>query len=410
MIESPINTDALKRNEEEKPIDYVNRVCSLKDSYGLTWEQVATIINENSGLSFSESKYRKYWKKKQREVGFNSEEQDEECHDEIADKVNELRKERFKLSDEIRQNNAFLRRVSREETIKEIAHEYASVMNKEKILFKDDTDVQWYSSPALISDGNKAILQISDWHYGIEINNAWNTFNTEIAKERVSKLLEETIRRCKKENVKEIYVVNLGDLISGRIHLPLRLQSRIDAVTQIMEVSEILAEFLAELAEHNLFVTYHDCLDNHSRVEPNKSDSLDLESLARITTWYLQERVGKKVKIVSENPFGEDIITFNIPVDDREYSVACVHGNKDKPNKVVENLTLMTRHTYDLILTAHMHHFSCDERNECVVVSNGSLMGTDVYAQSLRLSSKPSQNLIILNRNSVVDSIQRIIL
>ena len=50
----------------------------------------------------------------------------------------------------------------------------------------------------------------------------------------------------------------------------------------------------------------------------------------------------------------------------------------------------MTKQDYELILTSHLHHFSCDEKNEVLVVSNSSLMGTDDYAAKLRLSAKPS--------------------
>ena len=50
----------------------------------------------------------------------------------------------------------------------------------------------------------------------------------------------------------------------------------------------------------------------------------------------------------------------------------------------------LTNHDYELILTSHLHHFSCDEKNEVLVVSNSSLMGTDDYAAKLRLSAKPS--------------------
>ena len=62
-----------------------------------------------------------------------------------------------------------------------------------------------------------------------------------------------------------------------------------------------------------------------------------------------------------------------------------------------------------ILLTAHRHHFSADESNECLVVSNGSLMGTDSYAANLRLSSKPTQNLIIVSEDNVAQSIYRII-
>jgi predicted phosphodiesterase len=70
----------------------------------------------------------------------------------------------------------------------------------------------------------------------------------------------------------------------------------------------------------------------------------------------------------------------------------------------------MTKQNFDLILTAHLHHFNADEKNEIVIVSNGSLMGTDQYAKDLRLSSIPSQNLILVTDKSVVDYIHRVIL
>ena len=66
------------------------------------------------------------------------------------------------------------------------------------------------------------------------------------------------------------------------------------------------------------------------------------------------------------------------------------------------------RANYDLILSAHLHHFSADEKNETILISNASLMGTDDYAQSLRLNSKPSQNLIILGEDNPLECIYNI--
>ena len=56
-----------------------------------------------------------------------------------------------------------------------------------------------------------------------------------------------------------------------------------------MEISEILAQMLFELSNY-VDVEYASTSDNHSRVEPIKSESLELESLIRITDWYLKER------------------------------------------------------------------------------------------------------------------------
>ena len=101
-----------------------------------------------------------------------------------------------------------------------------------------------------------------------------------------------------------------------------------------------------------------------------------------------------------------DIITFNC----NGFRVAGVHGDRDKPTKVIGNISRLTKEHFDLVLTAHLHHFSCDEQNRTLVISNGSLMGTDNYAESLRLDSAPSQNIIIVTEDNVAETIHRVIL
>ena len=253
----------------------------------------------------------------------------------------------------------------------------------------------------------EAILCLSDWHYGICCDNYWNKYDPEIARERISQLLSESLKYIKENNVDTVHVLNLGDLIAGRIHLTLRLESRFDVITQIMEVSEILAEFLNELANNVLVVEYYSCSDNHSRLEPNKSDSLDLESLCRITDWYLEKRLSNRDNniFINKNTYGDDIITF----DTMGFKFLGVHGHLDKNNTtMIDSISRMTEDHYDLILTAHLHHFSADEKNRTVIVSNGSVMGVDSYAKNLRLSSFPSQNLIIVSEKSPCEAIYRI--
>ena len=87
-----------------------------------------------------------------------------------------------------------------------------------------------------------------------------------------------------------------------------------------------------------------------------------------------------------------------------------VHGDKDKPSTVASDLSRYTDKHIDLVCTAHRHHFSCDEDNKTIVVCNGTLMGTDEYAEDLRLSSSPSQNLIVVSDENPTESIHRIIL
>ena len=320
----------------------------------------------------------------------------------VNEEIVTLRKERVKLSDERTQINAVIRRISREETIKEIAHDVAQTLNINnpfKIVENTDKDVLQYTSK------KEAILQISDWHYGAEVDSPYNKYNTDICIERLGNLIKEVSTRCAKQDIEKIHIVNLSDLIQGRIHPQLRINSRIDTITQIIEVSELLANMLYALSQA-FEIEYYDTLDNHSRVEPNLKDSIDLENLTRITTWFLKERLKDNQKVhIHENVFGDDIITFNI----LGHNVIAVHGNNDNPNTAISKLTLFTKEHYDLVLMGHVHHFSADEINETVQLTNGSLMGTDDFAQKNRLTSKPSQNLIIVTEDNVIDTIYRIV-
>ena len=368
-------------------------LCSLAEDrliHGGTWAEVAQKYGDATGVLVTPDACRHAYARICRSG----------TRDENEQLLLEMKKLRVKISDERVQNNALVRQLAREETLREIAREVvADIETRVKL--------QPSESHSHSQSEKEAILQLSDWHYGILVDNFLNQYNPEIARQRVQSLCDQVVSKCLREGVKTIHVVNLGDLISGRIHLTLRLQSRIDIITQTMDVCEIVAQMLTILAE-NFDVEYYDTLDNHSRVEPSKGDSLHLESMVRVITWYLKERLRgvPRVRIHDDNHYGKDIAVFQV----LGHEVIGVHGDKEKPHHLVEALTLFTKKHYDLVLTAHMHHFSADEKNETLVVANASLMGTDEYAKDLRLNSKPSQNLLISTKENVMETLYRIVL
>lgn len=177
-------------------------------------------------------------------------------------------------------------------------------------------------------------------------------------------------------------------------------------MTQILNVSEIIANLLHNLSLIVNRVEYYSTLDNHSRIDANKKDSIQLETLARITPWFLKERFKNRldVSINDNDRFTKDIVSFKI----NNFNILAVHGDKDKPQKAVDRLTAFTGEHQDLICTAHYHHFSCDEQNRTLLISNGSLMGTDEYAMDLRLDSNPSQTMLIIGEDQVCKSINKL--
>lgn len=385
-----IINDQLHKNVAETEQEYFSRICQLKKSFKLTWEQLTEIFNSECGVQTNPSSNRSKWYRMQNIPTVETT---------LLELVQEVKKERVKLTDERTQNNAIIRRIAREETIKELGMEAAQLLSNSYSLAIP-------SKHQYITNRFEAILELSDWHYGICIDNAYNKYNPDIAVQRLTTLTHEVISKLQQNNIRKLHVVNLSDLISGRIHLPLRINSRFDVITQVIHVAELLANMLTELSKI-VDIDYYDCDDNHSRVEPSKSDSLELETLTRIIHWYLTTRLKDNPNIaIHENQWGQDIITFQV----FEHNVAGVHGDKDSPAKVLDNVTLMTRKAYDLCCVAHRHHFAADEKNCCIIISNGSLMGTDDYAEKLRLSASPSQNLIIVSAKNACECVYRILL
>jgi hypothetical protein len=394
-------------NEQER--DYRMRCYIYKMAHPeVTWQEVTDMMNSQLSLNLNESTYRKQAKcwindfDEQLSTPQNAPITDESKGNGYIDDLNtllrEIKKARVQLSDERTQNQAYVRKMAREETLLEMAKEVAVTMSSKKMLSLPEEPLVGTRRD------REGILCLSDWHYGIDIDNYFNTYNPRICLNRLCKLRDEVILKGKELKFKKLHVVNMSDLISGRIHLQLRIENRFDAVTQIMQVSEILAEFLTDLSEH-FEIEYRDCLDNHSRLEPNKKESMELETLARIIPWYLEERLkdNKRVKILY-NTYADDIITFKV----FDWEVVAVHGHKDSPSKVITNMIAATRKRNDLVLSAHFHHFSADEENECMRVSNGTLMGVDTHSQDLRLTNKPSQNLIVVNKDNVTEFICKI--
>ena len=387
--------------------EYVSILCKHKvlDGDDISWQDIADLASHWFSVGYSRHFYSRHVEEflslltKDEEPAEFEQEEVEDPTDMFKEQLLELQKERVKIQDERSQNRAYVRRLAREDTIKEIALEAVLAMSAKKELEVRPPKHFWDTD-------KEAVLLLSDWHYGMEIDSYWNRFTPEIAKSRVNKLLNETIERCEAQMIDTIHVLNLGDLIAGRIHLPLRIESRIDTITQIMQVSELLAEFLYELQGHIQFVHYYSCTDNHSRIEPDKTQSIDLESLCRITDWYLKMRLKDTGVIIHDNKYGEDIITLSVAGHD----MIAVHGDKDKPADAISKLSNFTRHTYDAVLMSHRHHFSADEECGTLVLGNGALMGTDAYAKSLRLHSEPSQTLIFVTPERVADSIVRIVL
>jgi hypothetical protein len=325
---------------------------------------------------------------------------EEKISDNVQEKLNEidlqiieLKKEKVKFRDQRTEFNKIIRESARHENVMDEIVYVANIVAKEKPLI--------HIKPSVRKTNKIGVLQLSDWHYSLYVNNFLNTYNLEVFQQRINQIVKTTIEYGMANNIESLYVLLQGDFISSSIHDSLRVQNQEDVISQIIKTSEVLAEIINELS--NYFIIHiASCMDNHSRVSSDKKKSIDKENYMRITEWYLKARLLNHTNVnFIENAYDMDIPKFKI----YNYNCAMVHGHQDKFQSIVKTLTSYTRDVYDFIFTSHFHHPMYEQQNMVEVIGNGGLIGVDSYSASLRLSSYPSQNFIVIDKDTGLEAI-----
>lgn len=373
-------------------------ICTKKINKEIndSWTDIAVKHNVYNGNGENLRCAFKKWRKKNGQLKSKDEIRDiglENKLYEIDLKNIELKKEKIKLQDTKTKLNQMIRKNARKEELFDLIKNAILEISNSKPLIS--------INPEIKRTNKTGILQLSDWHYSIVANNFLNEYNTDVFNRRINEVIKRAIEYGNLYDIEELYVLLQGDFISSGIHNILRIQNQEDIITQIIKTSEVLAEILNELSSH-FKIKVSLVTDNHSRVTPDKKDSLEEENYIRITEWYLKTRLvgNKNVKFI-DNECGLDISTFKI------YNFNCgnVHGDKDSFKHVVSNITTFTRQIFDYIFTSHNHHLNVEELTMTTVISNGSLSGVDSYSYDLRLSSHPLQNFIVISKENGLESI-----
>ena len=291
----------------------------------------------------------------------------------LQHKKDEEYKERVRLQDARREYNKELRAEARYENLVEVMRDAIEYMPNLE-----------FCSKHVDSDDVKAILLVSDLHYGALIDNPINFYDTSVCKERMNTLLNKTIRYCTIHRVKELYVNLAGDLVCGNIHLGSRVEQEEDIITQTMQVAELLANFLSELSKHVDNIVLVCVQGNHSRVNPDLKANLNQENFERIIFEYIKLRL-PEIKMLRNG--NEDWIAYDIG----DKKIFLEHGDKSSVSSAKEKAVNMVGYAPDVILFGHFHHMELNDKNGTDVVVNGSVMGVDSYAIRRRFNTNPYQ-------------------
>lgn len=307
---------------------------------------------------------------------------------EIEEKLLELEEKTVLYSDQRREYKALVRKNSRKEQLeKEILGQIIKLEENKPI----KVDICRYVTN---SDSELCVL-MSDWHFGLECDNHWNTFNTNIFRLRLEKFTHEIIKIRNIHGSKVLHLFALGDLINGLIHVTTRISNSEDVAEQIMHVTEHIAEMIEYLSPYFERIEFYNVNGNHERITANKSDNVDEESFSYIIPWYLKARFRNFKKVnINYNTYDKGIIVAKV----FDYYIFGVHGDKDTPIKSVGNLSNMLKIFPNMIFMGHYHSgFEKNEKGTDIVV-NGSLSGVDSYAKEKRLYSQPMQKVVVADK------------
>lgn len=324
--------------------------------------------------------------------------------DEIDTKLLELQKERQRFFDQRREYNKLATSDARMEHMFDRLAEAAASLN--------ETVGQMYDKDAAVLMGtgdSEAILVFCDWHYGMVTNNIWNTYNTDICRERVRSVTEKAIKRLHLHNVSRLHVVVLGDLIHGAIHTSARVASEELVCDQIMQVSEILAQTIEELDKHVNETLVYMTYGNHARTVQNKKDNLHRDNMERLIPWWLERRLCDHPTIRVMDTLDDSEFIY---IDACGVGICGSHGDLDTVRSSPKVLSTLFQRKYgreiNHILLADKHHREEYEEFGITATICGALCGTEDYANERRLYSTPEQLMLVLNRECGVDASYRL--
>jgi hypothetical protein len=380
-------SDNLKRLDGETQEQYFYRICSMKESLGFTWPQMAEIFNNEFGCNKGDTAYRKQWAafnkvfnaNVEKIVGYNT------YSNELKEQLDEIYKAKRQLWDQRREYNKVLTSDARADHLVERLIEAANL-----VPLHNYADAFTFKN---CPTSEEAVLALSDWHYGQVSKNIWNEYNTEICVQRVSKLFDKVSSALQEHRIKTLHIALLGDFVNGAIHTGSRVAAEENTCDQLMHVSEIIANFINALSMYVDEVKVYSTYGNHARTIQSKNDSIHADNMERVIPWWLKQRLMKNNKITIVDSEFYEFIYFNVC----GYNVVCTHGDLDRFKDVGVTINSLFSKKYgktiDYTFSGDKHHLESFEQFGIESALVGSLCGTDEYANNKRLYSYPMQTL-----------------
>ncbi|HJG95592.1 MAG TPA: hypothetical protein K8V90_00640 [Romboutsia timonensis] len=311
--------------------------------------------------------------------------------EDIDKKIIELKKERVKLNDLRAEINRQSRCQARYENMLDLISDNIKELNKNNPFY--DSYIEMNND---INGRREMIISLADIHYGLNVNDNWNIYNSDIAIKRMNKIVSKVMDIGNLHNCKIVHLLVCGDILNNNIHLTSRLSNRENVTSQIIGASELLSNAIAKLSNKFNYVIVHLTSGNHDRIIPKKEDNDYDDNFINIIKEFIKIRTSQLSNVIlDENDFGHDIVKFNVCGK----TIIGTHGDKIPNNQAITRFSTMFGRV-DYIIQGHYHHNFINSIGDSKVITVGSFSGSDRYAREKGLICRPTQKILILEDKS----------
>ena len=251
-----------------------------------------------------------------------------------------------------------------------------------------------------------AFLDLSDWHVDEIVRsnsvNGKNKFNAKVADKRINNLFANALKLIKigqaENSIKDVVIVLGGDFFSGNIHEELLENTSMLPIEAVMFAQDHLVSGIKFLNDH-LKVKFHVVcvVGNHSRITQKVHNSSEYGNSLE---YYMYHNIAKFFAKHKN-------IRFTIPQGYHQYikvygkTIRIHHGHNMRygggvggvfipVNKAINEWNKIRYADLDII---HHFHRVVDGGNFTI---NGSLIGFNAYALSIKASPEPPKQLFFL--------------
>lgn len=388
--------DELKKLENETEEQYLWKIGQLVDSGKIeNWASINDIVNkeligDDETLWRTESAWRKkYQAAKKFYDGCFSKMESNEYQEQLDAMNRELARNTIKFRDQRRSWNKQNFMDARFDEVMDIIEERLDDFAK--------IDFAPHPSP-LVKGDNSMIVCLSDLHIGQCFSSYFGEYNSDIAKIRLQKYMDELLEIAKLNKVKDAYVCMLGDDISNSLHKTIEVSNKEDVIGQLKLSIEYITSFCYELTKHFENVYFASVSGNHSRLQA-KDLAQHSERLDAFIAWDICRTLKNQENFHSLLHCSIDDGIAMIDIYNKSYLL--IHGDFDVTNKQgYMKLANMIESFPEYILCGHRHF--CSYSQDTRFIQSGSLAGSGCdYTIEKRLKGKASQMVCICNKSGI---------